>query len=96
MLQFGLFILTSQALPETESLLFSKFNSSTFHVGHVKHFLNFRCLKKSFKMLGKIWQKFLPEKQTKKIKGAEKLHLNIFCVFEKNKPSPNWALRPEL
>lgn len=47
-------------------------------------------------MLSKIWQKFLPEKQTKKIKGAEELHLNIFCVFEKNKPSPNWALRPEL
>ena len=34
-------------------------------------------------MLGKIWQKFLPEKQTKKVKGAEKLHLNIFCLWGK-------------
>lgn len=45
-------------------------------------------------MLGKIEQKFLLQKQLKKVKETEKLHLNIFCVFEENKPSRIWGLRP--
>lgn len=47
-------------------------------------------------MLDKIEQKFLLQKQLKKVKETEKLHLNIFCVFEENESSRIWGLRPVL
>ena len=77
----AIFISSSQALPEAEISLLAKFNSSTFHVCHVKHFPNcrfFKCILLPIalnhwllKMLARFGKGFSQRNRPGKFKGLK-------------------------